>query len=266
MALSYLAEPGAYLYGQIASRVVRTVAVCGSVLAVLAPVAGGAPAPSGATMALGQCSNESVPFAGKRIAVRFVTHFVSCDTVHRLVRTYFQDIATKTCRGHGTTCIFEYAGPWDCSSPPPSFSLSASRPFAECDRRRPPASITVYRVARTPPPSASGVPVFGSSFFRSVGFGQAHPANISYGGADALFKMANIHWTNWGAAQTTGFGTGWYVPPDAQSNSQGHPEREEIAAFDLGTCKGKRAYLQMKWWFPAHRNRATVKPNSICGL
>lgn len=118
----------------------------------------------------------------------------------------------------------------------------------------------------TPAPPPSGVPVFGNSFYRSVGFGQAHPANISFGGADALFKMANIRWTNWGAAQTTGFGTGWYLPPDAQSNSQGHVEREEIVAFDLGTCKGKRAYLQMKWWFPAHRNQSDVKPNSICGL
>ncbi len=95
------------------------------------------------------CSNETVAVSGKRVTLRFVLHGVSCDTGHRLIQTYFHDIAAKTCRGRGTTCIFEYPGGWDCSSPPPSFPISASHRFAVCQiGGRPTASVTVYRATR----------------------------------------------------------------------------------------------------------------------
>jgi hypothetical protein len=97
------------------------------------------------------CSNETVnPGFGKPITLRFVLHGVSCNTGHRLIQTYFHDIAAKTCRGRGTTCIFEYPGGWDCSSPPPSFPIATSHRFAACQTfgGRPTASVTVYRATR----------------------------------------------------------------------------------------------------------------------
>jgi hypothetical protein len=98
------------------------------------------------------CSNQTVAIFGKATTLRFVLHGVSCDKGHSLIRTYFHDIATKTCGGRGTTCIFEYPGGWDCSSPPPSFPTSASHRFAVCEPvpGRPVASVTVYRVTRKP--------------------------------------------------------------------------------------------------------------------
>jgi len=150
LRISYVAELGARACMR-APRVVLAVVVCGMVLALLAPIASGAGAPSDrvAQMAA-SCSNETVnPGFGKPITLRFVLHGVSCNTGHRLIQTYFNDIATKTCRGHGTTCIFEYPGGWDCSSPPPSFPISASHRFAVCQTfgGRPTASVTVYRAA-----------------------------------------------------------------------------------------------------------------------
>ena len=150
MRISYVAELGARACMR-APRVVLGVVVCGTVLALLAPIASGAGAPSDrvAQMAA-SCSNETVNTGfGKPITLRFVLRGVSCNTGHRLIQTYFHDIATKTCRGHGTTCIFEYPGGWDCSSPPPSFPISASHRFAVCQTvgGRPTASVTVYRAA-----------------------------------------------------------------------------------------------------------------------
>lgn len=145
------AELGARAYRRVVPRVVAAVVVCGGLLAVLAPITSGAPARSGGR-APPACSKETVTLGGERITLRFVLHGVSCNAGHRRIKTYFHDIATKTCRGRGTTCIFEYPGGWDCSSPPPSFPTSASHRFAVCEifRGRPVASVTVYRVARNP--------------------------------------------------------------------------------------------------------------------
>jgi hypothetical protein len=149
LRVSYVAELGARACTR-APRVVLAVVVCGTVLALLAPIASGAGAPSDRVARVAaSCSNETVnPGFGKPITLRFVLHGVSCNTGHHLIHTYFHDIATKTCRGRGTTCIFEYPGGWDCSSPPPSFPISASHRFAVCEllRGRPTASVTVYRV------------------------------------------------------------------------------------------------------------------------
>jgi alpha-tubulin suppressor-like RCC1 family protein len=110
------------------------------------------------------------------------------------------------------------------------------------------------------------VPVFGHAFFRSVGFGHAHPSYISFGGADELFKMWDIRWTHWGDQHAVGLGKGWLLAP-GKPVSGGHLERQEIVAFDLGICKGKLAPLKMKWFFPGHGERFSNSPvNQICEL
>jgi hypothetical protein len=151
LRVSYVAELGARACVR-APRVVLAVVVCGTVLAPRAPIASGAGAPSDRVAPVAEsCSNETVnPGFGQPITLRFVLHGVSCDTGHRLIQTYFHDIAAKTCRGRGTTCIFEYPGDWDCSSPPPSFPISPSHRFAVCQTLggRPAASVTVYRATR----------------------------------------------------------------------------------------------------------------------
>ena len=115
--------------------------------------------------------------------------------------------------------------------------------------------------------SRPAVPVLGHSFFRSAGFGHAHPAYISFGGADENFKMWGVHWRHWGDKRAVGFGKGWWLSSGAKSVSQGHLERQEIVAFDLGSCKGKPAYLKMKWFFPGHgQTFNNTSANQICDL
>ncbi len=124
------------------------------IVLVFAVLSTGAQGASGGRVASG-CATETVVFSGKPITLRFVVHNVSCRQAHRLIRTYFHDVASHTCRDHGTACIFIYAGGWDCSVPDPALH---SKAFAGCDRAasgRLTASVTVYKLTRK-----SGRPTF----------------------------------------------------------------------------------------------------------
>jgi hypothetical protein len=94
------------------------------------------------------CPNETVAIQGKPTPLRFVLRHVSCSAAHKLIRTYFHDIATQGCQEHGTACIYVYSRGWDCSFPIPALHLAA---VAGCDKAlagRLTASVTVYKVTR----------------------------------------------------------------------------------------------------------------------
>jgi hypothetical protein len=82
----------------------------------------------------------------------------------------------------------------------------------------------------------------------AVGFGQVRPAEISLGG-DPTGLLTGITWQSWGGNQATGTGTSTYVGPN-QTVAQGTEETATVVAFDLGSCGGKPAYQQVKWFFP----------------
>jgi hypothetical protein len=94
------------------------------------------------------CRNETVTYGGKPILLRFELRSVSCGKAHSLIRTYFHDIATQTCREHGTACIFIYRGWWDCSFPIPALR---SKALAGCNKNpggagASTASLSVYKI------------------------------------------------------------------------------------------------------------------------
>lgn len=82
----------------------------------------------------------------------------------------------------------------------------------------------------------------------AIGFGQIKPAEISLGG-DPTGMLTGITWQSWGGATATGTGTGTYVGPN-QTAAQGTQETANVVASDPGTCAGKPAYQQVKWYFP----------------
>jgi alpha-tubulin suppressor-like RCC1 family protein len=96
------------------------------------------------------------------------------------------------------------------------------------------------------------IAVLGHRFVRSAGFGHAHPAYVSYGGADEEFKLWKLHWRHWGQPRAIAFGKAWWLPRSAKSISQGHLARAEAVAFDLGICQGRLSYLKLEWFFPGH--------------
>jgi hypothetical protein len=107
--------------------------------------------------------------------------------------------------------------------------------------------------------AAAPVPVLGSSFVQSVGYGHAHPTTLSSGATAATFFVHDLRWKNWGAAQSTGIGIGYYVPR-GKPIAAGREVTEKIVAYDLGPCKGRLAYRKMDWWFPGLTKR---HPNAV---
>jgi hypothetical protein len=112
--------------------------------------------------------------------------------------------------------------------------------------------------------AAALVPVFGDAFSGSIGYGHAHPVALSSGGNAVTTTVHGLHWKHWGAGQAVGMGTGYWLPP-GKPMSAAQPATAEVVAFDLGTCKGKRAYLKMKWFLPGHGGSlSTSHANQIC--
>lgn len=114
------------------------------------------------------------------------------------------------------------------------------------------------------PGDARSTPVLGSAFPGMVGFGQAHPVVLAAGGGPTG-TVRDLYWKRWGSARATGIGKGWYRPPDSTAIADGKVATEKVVVFDLGTCKGKRAYRKMKWYFPRYGGRFnTSHTNSTC--
>jgi hypothetical protein len=108
--------------------------------------------------------------------------------------------------------------------------------------------------AARPAPASPSAPLLGDAAAGAVGYGQAHPAHIGQATTSAT-QVTGLRWTHWGATQATATGTGYWLPPKAQSFSQAQPAPADVVAFDLGTCKGTRAYLKVEWFFPTHGER-----------
>jgi hypothetical protein len=96
----------------------------------------------------------------------------------------------------------------------------------------------------TPP-----IPTLGTKWNPNAeGFGTVRPARI-FNGGDPTGLLMNVTWSSWGGSTAKGMGTGYYEPPNAPvAASTAQPA--DVEAFDLGTCKGKPAYLRVQWWFP----------------
>jgi hypothetical protein len=209
------------------------------------------------------CSNETVnggTYAGK-LTPRFVLHGkVSCNKAPSLIRAYFRHVAPPSgyCRNRGTACSFIFAGGGDCA-----FHVVGEHDGAAgCVRESPFATVMVYRVTRLT--KAAKAPVLGDGAAGPIGYGHAHPVRI--GQATTLTtQVTGLRWKHWGARQATATGTGFWLPPTARSFSQAQPARADMVAFDLGTCKGTRAYLKMEWFFPGHGGRfRSSHANTIC--
>lgn len=111
---------------------------------------------------------------------------------------------------------------------------------------------------------AASAPVLGDAVPGTAGFGRAHPSLIAAGPGPTM-TVTGVHWKRWGAKRATGLGKGWYLPPSAQSVADGQSATEKVVVFDLGTCKGKRAYLKLKWYFPGHGGSVrSSHANSTC--
>jgi hypothetical protein len=112
------------------------------------------------------------------------------------------------------------------------------------------AALTVL-VAMAADASAAGTPVLAgpwSSYQR--GYGHARPSTI-FNGGDGSGLVTHMRWQSWGGPMAVGSGLGLYVAPH-QSNAEGTRETAKIVVFQLGYCRGRRAYEAIEWYFPQH--------------
>ena len=103
----------------------------------------------------------------------------------------------------------------------------------------------------TPAPSTSPVLGSGSLYPSGVGYGQAEPSKIFFGG-DPTSLVDQISWTGWGSSQATGQGIGDYVWPGESVAAGSTSAPTELVAWDLGTCNGRLAYQKIDWFFPQY--------------
>src|SRR3954452_11954331 len=92
------------------------------------------------------------------------------------------------------------------------------------------------------------------------GYGHAHPRSI-FNGGDPTGAVSKITWKNWGRATATGTGTGDFVWPGYSVAGGSTNARAVVVAWGRTTCKGKRVYRPLAWYFPdygekLHREQA----------
>lgn len=85
------------------------------------------------------------------------------------------------------------------------------------------------------------------------GYGHSKPATI-FNGGDPTGLLTHIQWQSWGGSRAIGTGTAEYVGPH-QIVAEGTSQQAKIVLFKLGSCKGKRAYDAIEWYFPQHGQR-----------
>ncbi len=82
------------------------------------------------------------------------------------------------------------------------------------------------------------------------GYGHTKPATI-FNGGDPTGLVQHIQWKTWGGTQAIGTGTAEWVGPH-QDVAEGTQQPARIVLFQLGSCRGRRAYDAIEWYFPQH--------------
>jgi hypothetical protein len=125
----------------------------------------------------------------------------------------------------------------------------------------PPASTTTTTAARPLPE-----PVLGAAGWATgvEGFGKVRPRRIFYGGSPSGL-VDNVQWTSWGGEKAEGVGVALNEAHSPDGTVAGAPsERAHVVAWQLGTCKGKPAYLKVGWYFPGQPWSASDDSYDIC--
>lgn len=155
----------------------------------------------------------------------------------------------------GSTIATTSAHPTASVASPPAATPTSPRPTAivTATQTRTPTPTTATQT-RTPTPTKAVVPVLGapdpgaSSAQHCWGLGEVKPSTFGCnGGLD--HHVDGVSWSSWGGATATGTGEAGYIPKGELGTDRAIPAA--IRAWDLGTCRGKLAYRQLKWWFPS---------------
>lgn len=129
------------------------------------------------------------------------------------------------------------------------------------------AGLCVLAVLMVSAPGASAggaPPVLGwkRAFMNGEGFGAVQPRTVYLGG-DPTGEVSMLRWHRWGRAKTVGFGHGWCP---RQSVAAGYYCTASLHVYGLTTCRGRRAYRMMSFYFKpgVHRHWIAGSTWNIC--
>jgi len=100
---------------------------------------------------------------------------------------------------------------------------------------------------------ATRAPLLGGPNATSGNDPTVEPSTVKYGG-DGYSTGEEVEWSGWGNTQAVATGYAWWVPSN-KSDDQGFFALAKFVAFNLGTCNGRRAYVDLTWFFPGHGER-----------
>jgi hypothetical protein len=110
-------------------------------------------------------------------------------------------------------------------------------------------SQSLQAVARA---AAGPAPQLGREYHPGLtGFGHVRPQEIFLGG-DPTGLVRHIHWSGWGRGQAVGSGEAEYDWPGTSVAANGLTSGARVVAFHLGTCRGRRSYNALEWYFPKY--------------
>jgi hypothetical protein len=82
-----------------------------------------------------------------------------------------------------------------------------------------------------------------------LGYGTVRPVKV-FNGGDPTGLVDHIRWTNWGKPMAVGYGEAEFVWPGTAVADNGPTKGARVVAFHLRTCRGRRAYTAIEWYFP----------------
>jgi hypothetical protein len=100
--------------------------------------------------------------------------------------------------------------------------------------------------------ATAGTPTLGRQWApNQKGYGRVAPRTI-FGGGDPTGLVEHVRWRHWGARRAIGNGIGNWVWPGLGVADGIVRTRAVVVAYDLGPCRGKRAYRKIQWYFPKY--------------
>ena len=138
-------------------------------------------------------------------------------------------------------------------TPSPLFSFSSSSDLAFCKGGRAQALLLLAlaglaagcgggRAERAKAPTLGVVWSPGGQ----RGYGHAEPTTV-FNGGEPTGRVDHVRWRGWGENRTVGFGRGWF--PRGQLRPGFRRVRVKLVASGLGTCRGRRAYTGIEFFF-----------------
>jgi len=95
-------------------------------------------------------------------------------------------------------------------------------------------------------------PRLGAAYSRGQsGFGGFRPKTIFLGG-DPTGLLEHIRWSAWGGDEAVGHGDAEYDWPGTAVAANGFSSGARVVAFHLGSCRGRRSYNALEWYFPKY--------------